>query len=121
MHERMKQGEKDERGTPPVGAWTMKDLPEKSDITDPPNCVGIPKIVEIEYLVLIQANVADIKPWPLSQSFSPCLLQLGSLQIIQICYTLMVLVSFESIMMKALLCTFSTSLKRLKNGAFESK
>jgi hypothetical protein len=32
MHERMKQGEKDERGTPPVGAWTMKDLPEKSDI-----------------------------------------------------------------------------------------
>jgi hypothetical protein len=32
MHERMEQGEKDERGTPPVGAWTMKDLPEKSDI-----------------------------------------------------------------------------------------
>jgi hypothetical protein len=32
MHERVKQGEKDERGTPPVGAWTMKDLPEKSDI-----------------------------------------------------------------------------------------
>jgi hypothetical protein len=34
-HERVKQGERDERderGTPPVGAWTMKDLPEKSNI-----------------------------------------------------------------------------------------
>jgi hypothetical protein len=33
--ERVKQGERgerDERGTPPVGVWTMKDLPERSDI-----------------------------------------------------------------------------------------